>query len=214
MKFTKEEACKELVAKIPGKGQALNLSERSINEQLDALMPLIANEETELDDFITKVLPIFKTADSNVRHGVSVGIKKYQDEHPAETKKTSVPEKEGDDTDATKELLKRIEELERKDREFQKRNTISQRRSSIVSKMNEKGCKDKEWIDSLLEEVNLDGEEFDEDARVEKYMKMYNKSQAKMASGATPEKPNGNGSDSYLKDILKAATEKAKSSNA
>ena len=70
MKFTKEDAVKELKAKIPNNGQTINLSDRSINEMLDSLMPLLANDETELDAFVTSVLPTFKTADGNVRNDV------------------------------------------------------------------------------------------------------------------------------------------------
>lgn len=51
-KFTKEQALEELKKQIGGKGEKLNLSERSINEQLDTLMPLLAKEDTELSDFI------------------------------------------------------------------------------------------------------------------------------------------------------------------
>ena len=80
MKFTKEDARKELMSKIPNKGQTLQLSERSINEMLETLMPLVANDETELSDFVDRVLPTFKTADGNVRHEVSAGINKYKEE--------------------------------------------------------------------------------------------------------------------------------------
>ena len=44
MKFTKDEAYKELVAKMTAKGEKLNLSERSVNEQLETLISFISNE--------------------------------------------------------------------------------------------------------------------------------------------------------------------------
>ena len=52
MKFTKDEAYKELVVRMTAKGEKLNLSERSVNEQLETLISLIANEEMELTDFV------------------------------------------------------------------------------------------------------------------------------------------------------------------
>ena len=55
-KFTKEQALEELKKQIPGKGEKLNLSERSISEQLETLTPLLATDDTELSDFINKVL--------------------------------------------------------------------------------------------------------------------------------------------------------------
>ena len=78
MKFTKDDARKELSTRMTTKGEKLNLSERSLNEQLDTLIPLLANDETELSEFVEKVLPIFKTADANVRNDVSAGIKDYE----------------------------------------------------------------------------------------------------------------------------------------
>lgn len=211
MKFTKDDARQELTSKIPNKGQTLNLSERSINEQLDALIPLLADDDTELSDFVEKVLPLFRTADGNVKNDVSVGIKNYKEKNPvAKTTATTEVEKEEEDAIPTDALLKRIEELEKRNADNEKKSVISQRRSDIVSKMSDKGCKDKEWVNELLDEVSLDGDEFDADARVEKYMKMYNKTQAKVTPDVTPQKPKGTVSDAYLNDIIKAAGDKNK----
>ena len=66
MKFTKDEAYKELVARMTAKGEKLNLSERSINEQLENLISLVATDETEMSDFVEKILPLIKTADNNI----------------------------------------------------------------------------------------------------------------------------------------------------
>lgn len=214
MKFTKEDAYKELISKIPNKGQTLNLSDRSINEQLDTLMPLIANEDTELDDFVTSVLPVFKTADNNVRNDVSVGIQDYQKKNPVKPKtdddknKTT---KEGEE-DAMAKFLARIEELEKKNAENEKKAKLSDRRSEVISKMREKGVKDNEWINSLLDEVSLDGDEFNVDTKVESYVKMYNKSLAKADPSVTPRDPSGHkGEDKELSDLIKGASAFVKS---
>ena len=97
MKFTKEEACKDLMSKIPTKGETLQLSERSINEQLETLMPLLANDETELEAFVTSVLPIFKTADANISANVSAQVEDYKEKNPI-----TPPKKE----EETKEFVK------------------------------------------------------------------------------------------------------------
>lgn len=208
-KFTKEQALEELKKQIPGKGEKLNLSDRSINEQLDTLMPLFVTEETELNDFVAKVLPIFKTSDANVRNDVSAGIKEYKEKNPV-VQKTDEPKPSTQPQapdDAMAKALARIEELEKKNLENERKATLSQRRSDIISKMAEKGCKDKEWISSLLDEVNLDGDDFDVDARAEKYLKMYNKSKAQNPSSVTPEPPTTSPTDANkaLKDIVAAA---------
>lgn len=207
-KFTKEQALEELKKQIGGKGEKLNLSERSINEQLDTLMPLLAKEDTELSDFINTVLPIFKTADANVRNDVSAGIKDYKEKNPIQTPQPPSHKPDDDaNADAMATALKRIEELERKNAENEALALRNKRRSDIISKMSEKGCKDKEWISNLLDEVNLEGEDFDADARADKYLKMYNKSKAHSPNSITPEGSHTDNDEANkaLKDIVAAA---------
>lgn len=211
MKFTKEDACKELTAKIPQKGQTLNLSERSINEMLDTLMPLIANDETELSDFVTNVLPTFRTADGNVRNDVSVGIKNYKDNNPVTPPKKDDIQKPDED-DAMAKALARIEELERKNAENERKAQLSSRRNEIISKMKEKGVKDKEWIDDFLNEVSIDGAEFDMEAKVDSYVRMYNKFHVVADPDATPRNAGGGkGEDKALTEVIKGASDFVKS---
>ena len=95
MKFTKEDACKDLMSKIPSTGETLQLSERSINAQVETLLPLLANDETELADFVSQVLPIFKTADANIRGDVSAQVRAYKESNPIkEVEKTTEEKKE------------------------------------------------------------------------------------------------------------------------
>ena len=190
MKFTKEDALKELKSKIPTNGEKLNLSERSIKEQIETLLPLMVTEETELDDFVTKVLPIFRTADANVRNDVSVGIKQFKDKNPKpdDNNEPKTPTQDGNSEELAK-LLKRITELEKKNEETEKSKKISERRSDIISKMQEKGCKNKEWIEDFLNEVNLDVDDFNVDERVEKYLKVFNKSKAARANNSNVDSP-------------------------
>lgn len=211
MKFTKEDACKELTAKIPQKGQTLNLSERSINEMLDTLMPLIANDETELSDFVTNVLPTFRTADGNVRNDVSVGIKNYKDNNPVTPPKKDDTQKPDED-DAMAKALARIEELERKNAENERKAQLSSRRNEIISKMKEKGVKDREWIDDFLNEVSIDGAEFDMEAKVDSYVRMYNKFHVVADPDATPRNAGGGkGEDKALTEVIKGASDFVKS---
>lgn len=190
MKFTKEDALKELKSKIPTNGEKLNLSERSIKEQIETLLPLMVTEETELDDFVTKVLPIFRTADANVRNDVSVGIKQFKDNNPKpdNNNEPPTPTQDGNSEELAK-LLQRITELEKKNEETEKSKKISERRSDIISKMQEKGCKNKEWIEDFLNEVNLDVDDFNVDERVEKYLKVFNKSKAARANNSNVDSP-------------------------
>lgn len=211
MKFTTEDACKELTSKIPTNGEKLHLSDRSIKEQVESLLPLITSEDTELTDFVDKVLPIMRTANANVRNDVSVGIRDYKEKNPAQPPKKDdvTPPKENDD-DVTSKLLKRIEDLEKRNAENERKETLSSRRKTIADKLVEKGCKDKDWIKDFLEEVSLDGEDFDVDARVEKYIKVYNKSEAKFNPDTTPKQTGGNVEDKVLKNTIDGAAAYAK----
>lgn len=211
MKFTKEEARKDLVAKLTAKGEKLNLSERSINEQLDALIPLIANEETELADFIDKVTPLFKTADANVRNDVSVGIADFKKSYKPEEKKEEVKteEKKAEEDDAYAKLLKRLDDLENESKANKAKETVNGLKQSFVAKVKEKGVKDDEWLNFYLETAVID-ENFDVDAKAEACLKFYNKSKAGIKTDVTPEKGGGKSDDKYLNDVIAAASASAK----
>jgi glutaredoxin len=59
MKFTKEQAVEQLKGLLTEGGKTLHLSDRTINENIDDLIPLLVNDETELSDFISKASLIY-----------------------------------------------------------------------------------------------------------------------------------------------------------
>lgn len=188
MKFTKEDAYKELVKQMTVNGEKLNLSDRSINEQVEALLPLIANDELELTDFVTKTLPIFKTANANVRNDVAQGIREYKDNNPINPTPTSTP-KESQNAEIAK-LLERIEKMESESAAVKQREKEDGIRKTIYSKLKEKGVKDKDWVNSFLSEITIT-EDFDVDAKVESYLNIYNKAMANIPSNITPATAGG-----------------------
>ena len=196
MKFTKEDARKELMSKIPNKGQTLQLSERSINEMLDTLMPLVANDETELSDFVDKVLPTFKTADGNVRHEVSAGINKYKEENPiVKPTQTQTPPKVEED-EATKALREQIEAMQKRLDAADKDKKMADTRKDFISKVKEKGVKDADWVNTYVSELTI-GDDFDIEAKVDTCVKLYNKGKAATGKGTkSPEGAGGAGDDS------------------
>ena len=188
MKFTKEDAYKELVRLMTTNGEALNLSSRSINEQLEKLMPLIANDETELNDFVTNALPLFKTMDANVRNDVSGGIKKYQEENP-KTNATQATTGNENST-ALDEMRKRLEKMESEYNSRLEKERVESTRQQIIEKLKEKGVKDKEWANSLLSEITIT-DDFDIDKKVESFVNLYNKSKAYVDPNLTPNGAGG-----------------------
>ena len=212
MKFTKDQAHKELVARMTAKGEKLNLSERSINEQLDTLISLVATEESELSDFIDKCLPLFKTADANIRNDVSGGIKAYIDANPykEEKKGGNEPPKKADD--ANSELLKRLESLEAELSTAKKEKQIADIRKDVIAKMKEKGVKDDEWITDFLSEIAIT-EDFDTDVKVDNYVKFYNKTKSTINTDVSPDDASGGSKRNTISDAIKQAAALAKSQN-
>lgn len=209
MKFTKDDVRKELSTQIVAKGETLSLSERSINEQLDTLMSLLANDETELEDFVKSVVPIFRTANANIRNDVSAGIKEYQEKNPiVKTQPTGDPSKK-DDPDT--EIEKRLKALEEELNAARNEKRVSGVKRDIIAKLKEKGVKNEEWVNALLDEVSI-GENFDVDAKVESYVSIYNKMNADTPGNVTPRDTDGSTVNKQLNDTIKEAVEIAKSS--
>lgn len=211
MKFTKDEAYKELVAKMTANGEKLNLSDRSINEQLDTLIALVANDETEISDFIEKTLPLFKTADANIRNDVSVGIHKYKEEHPvpAPTKGNADQQVDTKGDAELAKLLSRLESMESELANAKREKLVLDTKSTLIAKLKEKGVKDESWANALISEINIT-EDFDIDSKVDAYVNLYNKSQAGITHNATPQSTGGEKPD-YLGEAIKQAAAYAKS---
>lgn len=210
MKFTKEEAYKELVAKMTTNGETLNLSERSVNEQLENLIGLIANDDTEMSDFVDKILPFIKTADANVRNDVAQGIKNFTEKKPKE----KVKEKPTVTTQTSVDnaILERLEAMEKALEESKTREKKAQVKTDILTRLKEKGVKNEEWAVALLEEISIT-EDFDVDSKVDSYVKLYNKSNADTGHQTPNFAGGGDGKNEQLKNSIKAAADFAKSQN-
>ena len=206
MKFTKEEAFEKLKGLLTNNGKKdLQMSERSVNEQLEVLMPLIANEEMELDDFIGKVKTSFEVMNSNAKKDNSDFIKEWEKNHPVTEPPKNDPPQNNEPNDAMAALLKRIDELEKKNAERDKEVVLAQKRKDLLKAMKDKGIKDENWSKSFIEEISIT-EDFDVDAKADAYLKIYNKSQAgQTGNGSTPFGSSFNGGDPNKKDPLAAA---------
>ena len=206
MKFTKEEAFEKLKGLLTNNGKKdLQMSERSVNEQLEVLMPLIANDEMELDDFIGKVKASFEVMNSNAKKDNSDFIKEWEKNHPVTEPPKNDPPQNNEPNDAMAALLKRIDELEKKNAERDKEAVLVQKRKDLLKAMKDKGIKDENWSKSFIEEISIT-EDFDVDAKADAYLKIYNKSQAgQTGNGSTPFGSSSNGGDPNKKDPLAAA---------
>ena len=206
MKFTKEEAFEKLKGILTNNGKkTLRMSEISVQKQLEALMPLVANEDMELPDFVDKVKETFSVMNSNMEKDKSDFVKEWEKNHPNPNPEPPKPADKPKPDDATAALLKRIEELEKKNAEREKEVTLSQKRKDLLKAMKDKGIKDEQWSRDFVEEINIT-EDFDIDAKADAYLRIYNKSQAgQTGAGATPFNSSSNGGDPNKKDPLAAA---------
>ena len=208
MKFTKEDAYKELVKQMTAKGETLNLSTRSINEQLDILMPLLANDEMELSAFVEKVLPMYKVADANIRHDVSHGIDDFKKNYQPTPKKEDSDVKENPNA----ELIKRLTELEDKLKANETKETLQGYKKSFIAKAKEKGVKHDDWLNAYADEITF-SEDFDVDAKVESCLKFYNKSLAAIKTDTTPKQGGGSTDSKLISDVIASAAAQAKANN-
>ena len=213
MKFTRQQAYENIVAKLTKNGEKLDLPERSINEQLDTLIKVGANEETELEDFVKSFLPLFVTANANVRNDVSAGINKYKEDHPApDTKKDDKDKKGGKDkpTDNESALEKRLAELEGRIAEQDRVSKISGIKKQLKDSLKEKGVKDEDWISSMLDVAAIN-EECDVVKQSETLLGLYNKFVASVDPSRVPKgNPGGQGGQNSLEEKIKAAADYAK----
>ena len=190
MKFTKEQAFEILRSNLTNGGKkTLRMSEKSINAQLDTLIPLVANDEMELNDFIEKVKPTFATMNSNAEKDNSDFIKQWKEQHPEQNPDPNNPEPKkptSTDNPEIKAMMDRIEALEKENNENKLKAEVAEKRTELVAKMKEKGITDTEWIDSFLGEVTID-KGIDVDAKAESYLKIYNKSKSVISPNHTPQ---------------------------
>lgn len=206
MKFTKEDAIKELVARLTANKEKLNLSQRSISEQVEKLLTLIANDETEMTDFVNAVQPFIETANANVRNDVSHGINEYKAQNPIQ--QTTQNQTSSNTTDPNAALLERLEALERKNAEAEKALANQGIKAQLSAKMKELGIKSDKWITAMLANVNIT-ENFDVDSTASSYLELYNSMQADIEPSITPSGTGGKQAD-YISDAIKEAADIAK----
>lgn len=208
MKFTKEEAIKELVARLTANRETLNLSQRSIDEQVERLLTLVANDETEMTDFVDSIYPFIKTADSNVRNDVSQGIKEYKEKNPIEPPKPVEPPKP---TDANEALLARLEALEQKNKESELALRNQGIKRELSDKMKDLGIKNDKWIEAMLGNVTIT-DDFNVETKAADLLVLYNSMIADVDPSITPSGTGGRRTD-YISDSIKEAAAIAKQQN-
>lgn len=206
MKFTQSEAFKKIKGILTKGGKDLQMSERSIMEQIDSLTALIANDDMELDDFVAKVENTFKTMNGNAKKDYSDFVNKWKEDHP----ETDPAVKKGDDVKGNADieaLRAEIDALKTSLSQSAKDAKIAGIRKSLRSKVEEKGVKNGKWLDKVIAKYPL-SEESDIDTEADEILEQYNLLQGDIPANVTPGKSTGGGTQEF--DSVKQASEMAK----
>lgn len=229
MKFTKEQAFENIKSRLTHKGKTLSMSERSINEQLDTLMPLVANEEMELDDFVEKVYKSFETMNANANNDQSAFVRDWKEKHPGPTpnatqstqtqtpQPTSAQTGEGAESQALAEIKSQLAELIKERDTARQQSAIADKRKELKNLIKSKGVKDEQWIADYANEI-LVTEDMDVEAKAESALKFYNRFSAATGGTFTPNASTHSGKSldkslAYISDHMKARRQEKESIN-
>lgn len=188
MKFTKQQLLDALKGKLTENGKHLSISEKTIKSLSDSHYDLLVNEETKLDDLVSKILPQYVSLNGNYEKDNADFIKKWREEHP-ESKPQKVDEpdpknKSGDDlSPEIKALMDKVKALEEKDAEYEANRLASQKRDELLSKFKEKGIRDSKWTEKYMSKIAIT-KDTDVDKEATDALDFYNLAHAK--AGGTP----------------------------
>ena len=202
MKFTKEEAGKELAAKLSKSVENIDAWDRTIRENVETLWGILGEEnEIELADFVAKSLPLFNTTAGFMRKTNADLAKSYEEK--IELLKQQPTPSPSPTPDPNKELIERLAALEKANEEQKTKLAIDAKRQELTDKLKEKGVKDAKWINDLFGLVSVQADT-DVDAEVDKYVNLYNSSRSRYNSNVTPSSSK-NDPDDYVNSTIKNA---------
>lgn len=185
MKFTQQQAFENLKGKLTQGGKTLRMSERTINKQLEALIPLLTNDESELDDFVSKVFPAFQETNSNMEHDYAEFVKAYKAQDDKEKGKGA----DAKTDEAYIEMQNKLAELEKQVLADKKEKQLASIKNSLKSAMKEKGIKDDKWINKYLAETSIT-EDLDVQEKAKSALEFYNLNRAEIPDVVTPLSPS------------------------
>lgn len=193
MKFTKDEALEKLkgILTVDGK-KPLRMSEKSLERQLETLMPLVADDEMELDAFVEKIKVSFETMNSNAEKDNADFVRKWNEEHKPDKGGNGEDGGEDRSRDIPEELLNRLKSLEEKELAREAEREQSRLRRELKKTLKEKGVSDDEWCDLMIGETSLD-KDTDISAKAESLLKIYNRQESIINTDVTPHSASRSG---------------------
>lgn len=199
MKFTKQQAFENLKGELTKSGKTPRLSDRSINDYVENLLEIEAdNEDLELDAFVAKYKKALISMNGNVEHDVSSGVNdfktQWEKDHPGgKNDPPQDPPQEPKDPQV-KAILDRLKTLEDENNAMKAEKLLSQKKKDLLSKMKEKGIDNDDWSNGMVAQIQITSE-LDVDAKAAELLEFYNKTMA-----YTPSKPTTPGSPNRPRD--------------
>ena len=170
------------------------------------------NGDITEEEFLNKTLNLFKTSNANIKNDVSVGIKNYKIEQEKLLEEEKKKNKPNENLTEMEKLLERIKVLEDNNTQMAEQKKINEKKSSIKNYLKEKGVDNEKWIDLIVDQVSIKGEDVVED-RGKQLLDMYNTMVADPKPNITPNQHQNNfNKDNQLDEILKEAGEQVKNS--
>lgn len=203
MKFTKEEFSEKLKSKLTNNGKKpMQQSERTFKKLVDRTYARLEknDDESELDDVVAEYLEDFQEIEGNLNKDKADFVKEWNSNHqkPEDDNTPKEGNKQSDD-DRFDLLLKKFEDLEKREAEREKAEKVSKLRKQLKSTLKKEGVDDAEWLDSYLKKLNIT-EDTDVDEEKEDALKLFNRVNSATLQ-LTPGSTGGKGGDvdlSYL----------------
>jgi hypothetical protein len=212
MKFTKDQAVEKLNQKLTNDGKKpLRMSARTLESQVETLLAFVNDEEMELDDFVDKVKASLENINSNMEKDQSDFIKDYKKSHPENEDKGGSGA--GSDNgagggspsgDANAELLRRLEELERKAEARALEDSLKAKRAAIKKYLGDNNVTNETWIESMLGMIQV-GQDDDPEAKGQELVELFNKTAVGNPLVPGSPKPGGGLDPEHAFDDVKRA---------
>ena len=208
MKFTKEEASKELTSKLSTKVENIDLWQRTIRENVETLWSIYGeNSDVELSDFVANALPLFETTAGFIRK-TNADVAKPLQEKIKQLQEEQAVHKQEKPNEPNEALIKRLEALEEENNRQKRELKTREMKTKFAKMLSDKGVANEGFVTAMADK-QVFTDDFDFEAASNACLELYNSVRADVAKNVTPQSTKG-GVSSYTTDTIKAAAEIAK----
>ena len=200
MQFTKKQALEDLRAKLKAQGESLLLSDQTMDATLETLM-FIQTDEMELNDFVTKIFPVFLSQGKNLQKEKSDYVKEQKSKKKED--ETENPEDQKEDPSA-----ERLRKLEERIASYDQAELSKRQKASLLQSLKDAGVEDTDWVEDQLSLINIPTEDEAVSSLSGKLVERYNKYAASLGGDYTPGTSiKGSGGDADKFASIKAERE-------